>query len=197
MTQRFAKANLFSTPVWTVSGIDLDFDHINSILYEQKKYSAGVIKSNIGGWQSNGYERGKQQDPELTRMEDIVEGFLWDAARDFNVNDQLTLGVQGWWANINSSSTNVNVEHTHPDSILSSVLYTKCSQNSGSLCFNNPCNVTSWMMQSKFFHATTELNGFYPKIGDLIIFPAWIPHSVTKNLDNEERISIAFNFGEL
>jgi uncharacterized protein (TIGR02466 family) len=32
-----------------------------------------------------------------------------------------------------------------------------------------------------------------PKVGELLLFPSWLPHFVLPNTSNEERISVSFN----
>lgn len=53
-----------------------------------------------------------------------------------------------------------------------------------------------WMPDNsitKFNYHNSTLWGFRPEDNYLFLFPAWLKHSVTPNLSQEERISISFN----
>lgn len=79
-----------------------------------------------------------------------------------------------------------NHVHVHPNSWYSGVVYLKCSDKTGNICFADPrpgaemTHVVSPMVVS-------------PKPGDLILFPSFLPHWVEPNADTAERISISFN----
>jgi uncharacterized protein (TIGR02466 family) len=85
------------------------------------------------------------------------------------------------------------MEHTHPKSVLSLVLYLKTQENCGNIVFKNPTLAQHYPCNT----ALQEFWGEYwlpSKKGSMYIFPAYLPHYVEQNLSEEDRISIAINF---
>ena len=92
------------------------------------------------------------------------------------------------WGNI-SSQYSYNVVHSHSEFIyddreminhLSGVIYLKIPENSGNINFYNP----------RFM---TEYYSHIPTIGEVLIFPSILAHSVDMNPSPQDRISLAFN----
>ena len=99
-----------------------------------------------------------------------------------------------WWVNINPKYT-YNRRHDHQKSILSGVYYVDCEgENIGQLVVERDDNM-------EFFGGRYQnqspicMNSFnmLPYTGFLLMFPAWTYHSVEANLEDRDRISIAFN----
>jgi uncharacterized protein (TIGR02466 family) len=93
-----------------------------------------------------------------------------------------------WWVNINSQYSR-NVFHTHAVSEFSCVYYLQ-GTGTGDLRFPNPANILGDCNENSPF---TRDFLFTPKDGDLIMFPSWMPHEVDVNMNERERINIAFN----
>jgi len=117
----------------------------------------------------------------------MVDGFGWK----YNAEK---VGITEIWAIINKKNT-FNQIHNHPNTYLSAAYYVKAPKNCGDIQFHEPNEV------KKFRHPVieqkNELNssGFSLKAeeGNLLIFPAYLYHSVGKNLSSEDRIVISFN----
>jgi uncharacterized protein (TIGR02466 family) len=107
-------------------------------------------------------------------------------------------GLSNYWFNINNKF-NHNAVHNHPFSYFSVCLYLKVPKNSGDIVFNRPdiLENTIPVKRGNFNENTWSLYSIppYPKM--LLIFPAYLNHSVESNLTEDadsERISISFNF---
>ena len=110
--------------------------------------------------------------------------------------------ITGCWANISAKGAR-HKTHTHPNNFLSGVYYVQAAEGANSITFEDPRPQTYVMAP-----APTELrlesagsNIMPVKEGMLIVFPAWLPHSVGINKSDRERISVSFNvmfssFGE-
>ena len=98
------------------------------------------------------------------------------------------------WAIINKKG-NFNIEHTHPNNYLSAAYYVKAPDNCGNFKATNP-NILNRHVRAKSEKAN-ELNSNSVSIkiseGDLLIFPAYLPHSVEENKSDEDRVIISFN----
>lgn len=97
--------------------------------------------------------------------------------------------ITSMWANVHDTH-GFNYEHVHPGAWYSGIYYAQCTENTGALTFTDP---RPGAVMS--FYETIDAHNvkITPKVGDLILFPAWLPHLVEPNLDNTKRISIAFN----
>ena len=106
----------------------------------------------------------------------------------------LPLKVQNTWITYQYPHSNL-VRHTHPGSHISGVLYLKVDEKSSPLTFYNPNPFVEFTTRKKpYSEFSTPLVQFHPKIGELIIFPSWLPHG-SNGEDNmsEERIIFSFN----
>ena len=78
---------------------------------------------------------------------------------------------------------------------MSAAYYVKAPLNCGKFKASNP-NIISRNIYPKSIQST-ELNSNTASIeikdGDLIIFPAYLPHSVEENKSDEDRVIVSFN----
>ncbi len=102
------------------------------------------------------------------------------------------------WININRRG-DYNVEHDHPESDLSAVLWVKTPANCGGLVFSSPKSFVQHkiieVLDEEIVEQTNCTYGkvFHPEEGKMIVFPSDMRHSVEMNCSDEDRISIAFN----
>jgi hypothetical protein len=92
------------------------------------------------------------------------------------------------WCNINEKYSR-NVYHSHKSKIFSVVYYLQAT-NTGRLILTNPANILN---DCSDFAPYTRDFLFLPKDGDLILWPAWIPHEVEPNMSDRQRINIVFD----
>ena len=117
---------------------------------------------------------------------DNLRPYMIKKVNEFNLyGNVINLMISNLWFNINYPGS-FNLEHTHPHSILSGVIWIKCPEKSGNLVLLDP---------SKHFlygHSPTEYE-FVPEEGKILVFPSHISHRVNCNNSTEDRISISFN----
>lgn len=94
----------------------------------------------------------------------------------------------GSWCNINEKYAR-NVYHSHKKSIFACVFYLQ-GTDTGNLILTNPANVLN---DCSDFAPFTRDFLFSPKDGDLILWPAWVPHEVEPNMSDRQRINIVFD----
>ena len=92
------------------------------------------------------------------------------------------------WTNVNSPNSR-NVLHSHKSANFSAVYYLQ-STGTGALRLLNPANILGDCNRRGPFTRDFE---FTPKDGDLILWPAWIPHEVEVNLSDQDRINLVFD----
>jgi len=100
----------------------------------------------------------------------------------------------GCWANINPTGGK-NSSHTHPNNYLSGVYYVAVPDGAGKIEFADPRPQAGVIMPAsgKWNKFTGNKIAVPVMPGRLVIFPAWLSHSVAANTSQEERVSIAFN----
>lgn len=129
-----------------------------------------------------------------------LAGFITEKANSFGHFLSLDLQrsrlvMNHFWVNINPKYAQ-HPAHLHPHSLFSGVYYVKCSPESGDIVFKDP-RVASAMLPPPYTERkprnmdTLKLN---PVEGRLLMFPAWLVHSVEQNLTDSERVSISYNF---
>lgn len=184
--------NLFPTPV-VVSEL-AEFKALNARLEEvirgRRTSDEGVALSNRGGWQSkHDFASWSGKDGQA----------IIDHARELATSSVQSRGPVNWiiesWANI-SGPGNFNMPHVHGGSFWSCVYYVKAGEGSGAITLHDP-RMPMLRMHApgvQFTGAGPELRyDIKPKPGTMILFPAWLWHSVEPSEGDEDRISIAMN----
>jgi uncharacterized protein (TIGR02466 family) len=184
---------IFSAFIATEIFSFIDNQELKKYAFYLREKEEGVIKSNFLGWQSDILKTPNDQIGLLVdnilekskKLKDIV-GFKKDSY----------LYLNHLWININCKSS-FNRPHVHPNCVFSGVYYVDCLCNSGKIVFKHPSIAQQYFLDQNLISDYTEFNAaswsVLPETGKLIIFPSWLEHYVEPNLENQERISIAFN----
>lgn len=186
------RTDLWATPIWQyyISDDVINFNQVITDVYEIKKRDEGRIVSNDGGWQSNFVE---SQNTEIYKLMEYIKSSAQICVQQLKVKEKFGKNFQ-YWININSFQHS-NVQHIHGASIISGCVYLKVPKNSGNLFFH-PNTIEHY-----FYGTFTDYNNdfasnnteFIAEEKKVILFPSFLPHSVSANNSNENRISIAFN----
>ena len=154
----------------------------------------GLQRSNVGGWHSKPFNlKDKISAPFRFFVE--TQKYVADVFKEYGwTYTPEKVNLTEMWAIINKKN-NFNIEHTHPNNFLSAAYYVKAPENSGSFRVTNPNTISRERITKS--DSRTDLNQnvgqIIPKEGDLLIFPAYLPHSVGQNLSDEDRVIISFN----
>ncbi len=104
------------------------------------------------------------------------------------------LEMTGCWANVNAPGAAHRV-HAHPNNFLSGIYYVQVQPGADTVNFHDPRPQNSVIRPP-----VTELTGentdqvvVRVAAGTLLLFPAWLPHSVDANASGRERVSVSFN----
>ena len=191
--------NLFPTPVWvrqlepeTASRVNRDA----MALIETFRPTATGTKA--GGWAT---PTDLQDRPELQELMGCVRETATQALAALGVEHDGFL-ITGCWANIKPQGAG-HPSHIHPNNFLSGVYYVRAPQAGGNIVFHDP-RPQPFVISPR----TIERNQYNSRNADLsaregmmLLFPAWLHHSVAGNSGESERVSISFNimfeqFGE-
>ena len=153
--------------------------------YSYKHETVG--KSNQGGYQSpDQFYLEESFAPYLNRISEHLISTIDEYTRDdkscLHLDD---LKLSNMWFNFNYENC-YNVQHTHPGCVLSGVLWIQIPEEQPIVfsCFD------------EFTRATYEKytnESLVAKEGQLLLFPAHLPHRVDINRSKNTRISISFN----
>ncbi|GAB5470251.1 MAG: hypothetical protein Kilf2KO_32810 [Rhodospirillales bacterium] len=170
-----------------------------TITAEEKRYASKGY-SNFGGWHS-GYAFEDWGGPPLKRILEAAKGLASEVTK-------LRLEESGpapsWqikcWANVIRRG-NANNLHTHVGCYWSGVYYVDCGEagqredSGGLLVFHDPRNGTVTLDLARARGGPESQPVVVPQTGQLVLFPSWLPHSVTPYLGEGVRISVGVNLG--
>ena len=193
---------LFPTPVyWKMVK---DPKKLNKYLFPLikawSKKDKSLEKTNSGGgWHSPVDMNFKK---EYKPLIDQLFTMQQEIFKDYGMKDKPGLG--NMWSNINYPGS-YNKQHIHPNSHWSGVYYVKVPKNSGRLFVEDPRAGPNHILPRRVKGIPRALWRVvvYPAIeGQMIMFPAWLPHGVEINESTEKgekgwRVSVSFNFIQL
>lgn len=174
---------------------------LKAAIAQQRAAQPNIARSNIGGWHSD------------TKMRDwggAAAQFVGDKA--IAMAKKVTTLSDGdaaqlhWslymWANILPSG-GLNKSHIHPGQLWSAVFYVDHGDDDpdagGELVLEDPrfpmthMRLNALRVMDAGGAPQTGETRLKPKMGDLILFPAWLRHNVEQYHGQRERISIAMN----
>ena len=126
-------------------------------------------------------------------MELIGEASYNVAVQSFKYDPTYTVNFTSVWGNIQRQG-NVMHEHSHSNNIFSGVFYINANEKHPPLQIHKPDYGVGF--SPTVIEENPINNGavyYRPSKDSLIIFPSYLRHSVSTNIIEEDRISIAFN----
>jgi len=172
--------------------IQLDNNKLAQDIINWSNQDPGVAKTNVKGWHSTTDMATK---PEYQPLANELMIMSKDIFKEEFLDREPVLG--NMWANINPKEGS-NQPHIHPNSLFSGVYYVKSNPQAGRLKIYDPRPGIQMVMPIRKEgqppkHLWRDAN-LDPVTGRLIMFPAWLWHSVEPNQSDELRISVSFNF---
>ena len=185
------REEFFPTSVYG-KDIKLDNDKLAQHIIGWSNQDKGVEKTNYKGWHSTTDMALK---PEYHPLVNELVIMCKEVFNEEWLDREPVLG--NMWANINPKD-GLNQPHIHPNSLFSGVYYIKSNPQAGRLKIYDPRAGSQIVMPNRKKgkppkHLWRDAN-IDPIPGRIIIFPAWLWHSVEPNQSNDLRISVSFNF---
>ena len=183
---------LFPTYLWMHQLESGDTDRMNNAIRAKLE----IMRANyVGEMPKNGW----QTDKNLHTLAEFQElnRFIFAATKgivDFLKVAEESIEITSCWANINPQGSS-NPWHTHPNNYLGGVYYVDVPAEADTIAFQDP-RAQSFVVSPRVKQSTPENSGraIIPvKEGMLILFPAWLSHTVSANPSPQERISVSFN----
>jgi len=192
---------LFSTWVYLCENVP---QHLNERLEElahrlmQDERNA-TQRTNSGGWHY-AFDLFKLDEPVVAEFRDQVQQHVQTFLNHFRPEIRRkkdNFCLEGW-INVNRAGDS-NLLHCHPGCFLSATYYVKVppEMKGGEIFFRDPRGPAVAMYETPGIELPWVGAGvgipFSPATGHLLLFPAWLEHSVNRFDGDGERISIAFN----
>ena len=146
--------------------------------------------SGKNSWQSM-REIHKIEDPAMKEWVESLNPLLNDWAKEILEEEGFELVIDSAWFNINPPGGE-NKPHTHPGSNWSGVYYVDKPEGSGNLQLYDPITQRHPLREPRN-KTRKSMMDIKLVTGGLIMFPAWLQHSVEVNTCKNDRISISFN----
>jgi uncharacterized protein (TIGR02466 family) len=190
MIEKQEVQELFPTTIWIVdlkAAEAVPFNarlkaEIETIISPRPKVPAG------SNWQT---PQDLHTRPAFADFVKLVETAARGVARFLQV-DQHPMTITGCWANINPPGA-YHPTHNHPNNYLSGVYYVAVPESGSRIMFQDPRPSMIMPRPRQFTRLTANAADAQSKPGRLLIFPAWLRHSVPANDGQTDRISISFN----
>ena len=190
MIEKQEVQELFPTTIWIVDLKPAEAAPFNAKLKaEIEKIISPRPKVPAGSnWQT---PQNLHTRPAFVEFVKLVETAARGVARFLQV-DQHPMTITGCWANINPPGA-YHPTHNHPNNYLSGVYYVAVPASGSHIVFQDPRPLMIMPKPRQFTRQTANAADAESKPGRLLIFPAWLRHSVPANDGQTERISISFN----
>ena len=110
--------------------------------------------------------------------------------------DGKELKLDSIWINILPEG-GIHTSHLHPHSVISGTTYVNMPKGSA-IKFEDPRHAMMMAAPGRIKDARREMKNFIyvaPKVGDVLLWESWLRHEVPMNMDEDDRISISFNYG--
>ncbi len=129
--------------------------------------------------------------PELANIRAFIEAKIDKYVKDIMASNDTLVITQSW---LNKSGQGESHhEHVHPNSIISGVWFPQIHEQLPPIQFRNN-RQRDVALQSIKFNTFNSATFMLPmKLGELLLFPSNLSHSVPVNQSTTERISLSFN----
>jgi uncharacterized protein (TIGR02466 family) len=181
---------LFPTFVWKAGLPPVRYRPLNAAIVAQLESLAPAPEDRGSMWQSG---HGLHQHPAFADLVSAIDSALHEVLAFLKVGEG-GLQITGCWANI-SAPGGWHRMHSHPNNFLSGVYYVQVQDGADTINFHDPRPQSGILRPpvSALTAYNTDLVVVKAEIGTLLVFPAWLPHSVDENRSSARRISVSFN----
>lgn len=203
------RRDLFPIPIWMANSDNVDIRKKSEALAYKFKEQAGVAGLVSESWEkqirSDDVALHETEGVTSFHTDNLVHNHDWTDVANFIVqmagtlmSDTYTISgmtIGNMWTTIYPPGAFVP-QHVHNNVMVSGVYYVKAEPDCGELVFTDP----SWV--AKTMNAPDDAAPFpgpgtkvvLPvRSGDMVLFPAWLPHNSRANKSGEDRIIVSFN----
>lgn len=130
---------------------------------------------------------------ELKDMRTIIQGHLDNYFKTvYNTSNNVSLQITQSWLTLSHKGESHH-SHTHPNSVVSGVVYINVGRDDGINFYRNEENLWFELEPSETNYYNSYKIHVATKVGDLILFPSNVKHGVREVTEDIKRISLSFN----
>ena len=144
-----------------------------------------ILRDNYGNRLSNSIDDTSFEDS-VCPPNQFVDEIISEMITDFKAATGEDIFIANYWGHIHEKNMSTTL-HNHFDSYVSAVCYVNVPVGSGSIVFRPRLNQ---------YDNSAYASKFEPERGVFYMFPSYLDHFVTRNLSENLRVSISFNFNK-
>jgi len=130
---------------------------------------------------------------ELKDLQTIIQQHLDSYFKAvYNTSNNVALQITQSWLTLSRKGESHH-SHTHPNSVVSGVLYVNVAGNDGINFYRNEENLWFELEPSETNYYNSYKIHVATKVGDLVLFPSSVKHGVNKVTEDIKRVSLSFN----
>lgn len=183
--------SMFPTLVWKLvpdAGARADLDRRIRAWIELTRGMAPLHPGE--SWQS---DTNLQERDEFSALVALVQWSARGVLRFLQIGEE-TLVVTGLWVNVNAPGA-AHRPHHHPNNFLSGVYYLDVPPGADAILFHDPRPQAQVVRPPVTALTAENTDQVVVRVseGTLLLFPAWLQHSVDPNRGARERVSVSMN----
>ena len=144
-----------------------------------------ILRDNYGNRLSHSIDDTSFEDS-VCPPNQFVDEIISEMITDFKAATGEDIIIANYWGHIHEKNMSTTL-HNHFDSYVSAVCYVNVPVGSGSIVFRPRLNQ---------YDNSAYASKFEPERGVYYMFPSYLDHFVTRNLSEDLRVSISFNFNK-
>jgi len=185
--------SLFPTLVWEARLARDAYAPLNDAILRQLAALRGGAPdppAGAGSQSSVTLHRNEELAPLVAAIERLAKGVL----EFLRIGECEAPRITGCWANVNAPGA-AHRMHSHPNNFLSGVYYVQVPQGANTVNFHDPRPQAAVLRPpvTELGAQNTDQVVVRVAAGTLLLFPAWLAHSVDPNASGETRVSVSFN----
>jgi len=110
----------------------------------------------------------------------------------FNTSNEVSMKITQSWLTLSGKGQSHHT-HTHPNSIISGVLYINLGQNDGINFHRSEDPVWYELIRQEENYYNAQQYFVQTSVGDLLLFPSNVRHGVRQVQEDIQRVSLSFN----
>ncbi|MBU2099299.1 MAG: 2OG-Fe(II) oxygenase family protein [Gammaproteobacteria bacterium] len=131
--------------------------------------------------------------PEMQPVRQFIEANLQQYLQTvFNTSNDVRLQITQSWLTLSGKGQSHHV-HTHPNSVVSGVLYINLAPVDGINFYRNEDNIWYELVKQQDNYYNAYQYFVQTSVGDLLLFPSNVRHGVREVTEDVQRVSLSFN----
>lgn len=181
----------FPNYVWVSDLPEGEARHLNETILGPSRTGGSAVPGQDGHFQQT--QTDLQNREEFQALDEFALSATTEIS-DFLKIECDAFEVTGCWVNIGPIGA-AHREHSHPNNFLSGVYYARVSPGGDTITFSDP-RLQAHVIAPRIREPSTRTASSVDvgvRDGRLVLFPAWLKHSVSSNRSDRQRVSVAMN----